>query len=1168
MTEGNTQNIYARRIAVALNGVLGDRPLTAKVGVRQRENLLYIALVPTGGSEPGAPPAYAALLDAEPLLAIFQQTLTDFKADLGLGWLKLVKVSAHLPAQRVPLWQEELLFRSSVAIARTLMQPQPTLSPPALSTRVNLTEGDRRDAAGDVTVQISGDLTGQLIVGDHNRQEYHSYIHNVAHGGVLNVAAAPVVQPRPLPLDLRPRPFAELLDRQTVLPLVRDALKSLLTVEIYGEAGFGKTALIRHLAHESQVVAGFSAGIVYLSAHGQPSADLLQSLYDIFYEANPPFKPSYGQVQQALKERRALIILNGLTLDKAEMEWLLAALPGCTFVLVSDARFYWQEGEAIALKGLPFPESVKLMQKELGYALSEPEQAAAKTLWTALSGNPLQLRRAAAQARAADQSLVDLTQSLQTASAQTISGRSLFQKIVDWLSPDQRHVLALMSAMGGVLLSAEQVQAITRLPKAADILKELTAMRLLESAERSPQGRELTGGYYQLSADLIESVLPGFDPPSWLSQATEYFTAEVAAQGMLPAKSVDAAMHLVEWTQRTGRWQESVALIRGLDQTLALGGRWERWQQVLIYGLRAAEQLGDGATQAWSLHQLGTRSLALGEIGRAEAWLGRAVRQRERLGDYAGAAVTRHNLGLIMPPLVGGVTAAPDRLLRRGGMRRRWPLAVIAGSLLLGVLSSGLLLAQRYLSQSSGQLNARARLSETAIAFGTQTLALTSAPQAVTLTNQGKAPLQIRQLTLSGDEDFALAQPGDCRVELVLTPGMDCAITAVFTPTVTGDRSAQIRLVTSLADGITSSAGKPKSHTVLLSGMGTPQPVPNVAFGVTMVDFEKAFLKERQRQSFTITNSGSAPLSIAAFDIVGRQGREFGLVDQSCTTATLAPQEICEVELWFEPTAAGDRTARLVVKSNADTDSMLSLKGIGVSRSGPQGPDEDLPAETPTESPPAGEPDRSPAATPPAESLSIQANNDSATVAAESSVVIDVLKNDRASAGGQLTIVEVSPGESGQTATDGRQITYSHTGSGSSDRFTYRVRDAAGQIATATVNITVAADGPPQAVNRNPVAIDHYFETRPGEPLTIDLLQGAYDPDPNDVVSLLEIAALSGSGQIEDNGDGTVTYRPSQTGANGTSGTYRSSFKYTVTDGSGGVGQGTVFITVVVPTVN
>lgn len=1200
MTESSTRNTYARRIATALDGVLGDRPLMTKVGVRQRENLLYVALVPTSGGKPGTPPAYAALLDSEPLLAILRQTLLDFKADLGLGWLKLVKVSAHLPGQSVPLWREELLFRSSVAIARTLMQPVPALRLPTIeppedspvtSTERNLT-GDspdrpfhdpQRDAAGNVTVQIGGNLSGQLIVGNNNRQEYHNYTYNVAHGGVLNVAAAPVIQPRPTPLNLRPRPFENLLDRQTVLPLVRDALKSLLTVEIYGGVGFGKTALVRHLAYESQTVSGFADGIVYLPAHRQLSADLLQSLYDVFYESSLPFKPSYGQVQQALKQQQALIILNGLALDKAELEWLLAALPSCTFVLISDSRFYWQEGAAIALKGLPFPESVELIQKDLGRLLVESEQAAAKSLWTALLGNPLQLRRAAAQAQAADQSLVDLVQSMQVTLGQSVSGRSLFQTIVARLSPSQRDVLALMSAMGSVLLTAEQVQAITRLPNAAKNLNELTALRLLKSVDRDAQGGNWPDGSYQLSSDLSESVQSGFDSQSWLTRATEYFTAHVVAHGVLPAHTTEAAMHLLEWTQRTSRWQESLTLSRGLDQVLALGGQWERWQQVLIYSLRAAEQLGNGAAEAWSLHQFGTRALALGETGRAEAWLSRAVRLRERLGDYAGAAVSRHNLGLIVPPLAGGSTAVLVSRPRPSGMRRRWPLAVIASGLLLAGVSSGLLLGQRYLSQSADrQRNAQARLSETAIAFGRQTLALASKPRAVTLTNQGENPLQIRELALLGDQDFALAALAEtpkatpnetsaeasvetlesCQVELVLSPGMACAIAAVFTPTESGDRTAQIKLVTSssAADG----SEQTKSHTVLLSGTGTPQPVPTLEFDAMAVDFNKIFLKERKRQSFRITNGGNAPLTIASFGIAGRQSKDFGLIAQSCTAAALKPQGSCEVELWFEPRAAGDRTARLVVKSNVGSDSTLVLKGVGVSRS-QQTPDDDAVID-PTEG--TSPPDEGTA--PPTEGPPIQTGNDSATVAVESSVVIDVLKNDRAPAGGgPLTIVNVSPGESGQTATDGRQISYFHDGSGTSDRFTYRVRNAAGQTATATVNITVETTGnPPPVENRNPIAIDHYFEIPSGDPLTINLLKGAYDPDPNDVVRLAEIGSITGGGQLEDNSDGTVTYKPSQNGPNGAAGTYRSSFDYTVTDGRGGIGQGTVFITVVVPTVN
>ncbi len=1188
MTEGNTRNTYARRIATALDGVLGDRPLITKVGVRQRENLLYVALVPTSGGQPGTPPAYAALLDSEPLLTILRQTLSDFKADLGLGWLKLVKVSAHLPGQSVPLWREELLFRSSVVIARTLMQPVPTLRPPTIeppeessvtSTR-NLTDDShaaKRDAAGNVTVQIGGNLSGQMIIGNNNRQEYYNYTYNVAHGGVLNVAAAPVIQPRPTPVDLRPRPFKGLLDRQTVLPLVRDALKSLLTVEIYGGVGFGKMALVRHLAYD-QAVSGFADGIVYLPAHRQLSADLLQSLYDVFYETSLPFKPSYGQVQQALKQQQALIILNGLTLDKAEMEWLLAALPGCTFVLISESRFYWQEGAAIALKGLPFPESVELIQKDLGRQLMESERAAAKSLWAALLGNPLQLRRAAAQAQAADQSLVDLVKSMQVTLEQSVSGRSLFQTIVERLSPSQRDVLALMSAMGSVPLTAEQVQAITRLPNAAKNLTELTALRLLKSVDRGADGGDWPDSRYQLSSDLSESAQLGFNSQSWLTRATEYFTTHIVAHGALPAHTTEAAMHLLEWTQRTSRWQESLTLSRGLDQVLSLGGHWERWQQALIYSLRAAEQLGNGAAEAWSLHQFGTRALAMGENGRAEAWLSRAVQLRERLGDYAGAAVSRHNLGLIVPPLAGGSSAVlVSRRPRPGGMRRRWPLAVIASGLLLAVVSSGLMLGQRYLSQSADrQRNAPARLSETAIAFGRQTLALASKPRAVTLTNQGENSLQIRQLGLLGDQDFALAAPVEtptaasaeasaetpesCQVELVLLPGMACAIAAVFTPTEAGDRTAQIKLVTSssAADGL-----EPKSYTVLLSGMGTLQAVPTLEFDAMAVDFNKIFLKERKRQSFRITNGGNAPLTIASFGIAGRQSKDFGLIDQSCTAAALKPQGSCEVELWFEPRAAGDRTARLVVKSNVGSDSTLVLKGAGVSRS-QQTPDDEAVIAPPEGTTPPDE-----GTAPPTEGLPIQANNDSATVAVESSVVIDVLKNDRAPAGGPLTIVDVSPGESGQTSTDGRQISYFHDGSGTSDRFTYRVRNAAGQTATATVNITVeTTDSPPPAENRNPVAIDHYFEISPGEPLTINLLKGAYDPDPNDAVRLAEIGSIAGGGQLEDNGDGTVTYKPSQSGPNGAAGNYRSSFDYTVTDGRGGFGQGTVSITVVVPTVN
>ena len=543
--------------------------------------------------------------------------------------------------------------------------------------------------AGDVSIQIGGDLSGQLIVGNNNQT--YSYSYNVAHGGVLNVAAPPTVSPRALPLNLKPRPFAQLLDRQNVLPVIREALQQSQPVEIFAADGFGKTALLRHLAHDENLTARFSAGVVYLPVADAPVDDVLQSLYDVFYDASPPFKPSYGQTQQALKDKQALVILNGLSWTAKEMERLLAAMPGCTFVLISTARLYWQEGAAIALKGLPFPESVALIQKDLGRSLSEAEQRAAKRLWQTLSGSPLQLRRAAAQAKEIDQqstssaaaepaALVALVQTMQLTSDSPEPEDSLFQAAARRLSKSQKAALGLMGAMAGNALSAQQALGITQAPAMAAALDELVTLQLVE----------FNGSGYSLCTDLTTAVQQNYNPQPWLEQATHYFIEQ--GSGNVAQECSSAAMqHLLTWTQQTQKWQQSLALVRCLDSSLSVNGQWGQWQQALSYGLHAAEQLGDRQAEAWMLHQLGTRSLAIGNLSQAQPWLSQAVKLREQLADTAGAAISKHNLSLIGPALVpmGGAsnldrdvspTSAPRTPLRR------W---VTVGSILVGIVLLG-----------------------------------------------------------------------------------------------------------------------------------------------------------------------------------------------------------------------------------------------------------------------------------------------------------------------------------------------------------------------------------------------------------------------------------------------------------------------------------------------
>lgn len=1125
---------YAKKIAMALSKSL-QAPMLAKVGMRQQDGLLYVTLEPAPpdkslekkperqgknatsaeANKSAQSAAYEQMLTRDPgdLLKLVHRALTDLNEQLALSWIKLVKVSARLPDSPAPLWQEDLLLWASPPVAQTLMKPAPTPI-----SRANPSE---------VNVRIGGDFNGQMIIGNDN-QLYH-YVYNVAHGGVLNVATAPTIQPKSTPLVVKPKPLARLLDRQAVLSKVQTALNDHLTLELYAEQGFGKTALMQHIAHQDDFTEQFTDGVVYLPVGKQPAADLLQSLYDEFYEASPPFKPSYAQVRQALRDKQSLIILNGLNLDKEDGEWLLNALPSCTFVLVSLTRIYWQQGEVIALEGLPLPESIALMQIELGRALSETEQAAAKALWTALLGNPLQLRRIAAQVKKEDCSLMALVQSMQAAaqglareappenaaSQPALSEQALFQTIATRLTPQQQAVLAMMGAMGGVALSAQQSMAITQMPETAQVLQELAQQHLIESAA--------VGNSYQLSPDLIQAVPQSFDPQPWLTRTTDYFTRETIAQ----PGSQEAVIHLLDWTQSTGQWQQSVTLARHVDPLLALNGQWQQWQEVLSLGLEAAQQAGDHTAEAWMLHQIGTRSLAIGETAQADIALTQALHLREQLGDVAGAAVTRHNLGLIVPPLVGGedLTASVHQGANPPSSRpwlTRWPW-IVGGIVLSGAIIAGAVLTFLPKKPPSDALE----VSVTLLDFGPHELDSSSNPRAVTLTNSSRQSLPLQQISLSGANDFTLDPTGDCQPQVVLEPGASCELQAIFTPAELGDRTAEI-IVTA------GKASSPDSQTIVLSGQGSAEKLPGLSFDTGLLDFGQTPLDKRKSAAITLTNDGTAPLNISALSLVtptGEPTQEYGIDnDEECTSADLEPKGSCLLEIWFEPETVGSRSVKLLVNSNVSQVSELPLIGVGLENSSPQPNEPPLPI----------------------------ANNDEATVSRGSAVTIPVLDNDRDPSGGNLLIVKVSFPQSGEVEIEGDQIIYYPNREQSTDRFTYTIENSIGQTAEATVTITV------EDLPLPPQANDDEGTISEGSSVTIPVLDNDIDPN-GGTLKIIEVSHGE-IGNTKITGNQIVYYYGSKEASNNYSATVvqrigdLDQFTYTVENDRGQTAQATVFI--------
>lgn len=161
---------------------------------------------------------------------------------------------------------------------------------------------------------------------------------------------------------------------------------------------------------------------------------------------------------------------------------------------------------------------------------------------------------------------------------------------------------------------------------------------------------------------------------------------------------------------------------------------------------------------------------------------------------------------------------------------------------------------------------------------------------------------------------------------------------------------------------------------------------------------------------------------------------------------------------------------------------------------------------------------------------------------------LDVLANDSDADGDTLTIAGLSAPANGQASVSGGQVVYTpNAGFEGTDSFSYTVEDGFGGQASATVTVTV------QSPNQAPVVNDLTAATLRNQPVDIDVLAQASDPDGDE----LNIAGFTqpDNGSVTQQG-GVLRYQPNNEFVGS------DSFSFTVSDGRGGEATGTVVIDV------
>lgn len=660
-----------------------------------------------------------------------------------------------------------------------------------------------------LSAQLSNAATGRLITGSADRRMRLDV--GSEYGGVIHSGSSPRLRPRPTPLRPGLKPFRGLLDRVEETAAAAQAFESLLPVEFCGQSGIGKTALLRHLAYHTPD-GKLPDGAIYLGQVGnQPSQDLLQFIFDSFYESDPTFKPREAEMLNLLRDKRALVLLDDVEIGRAEVERLMNAAPDSAFLLASEERQLFGEGRVITLPGLPAGEARQLLERELGRAIAPEEQAAARAICSILQGHPLRLAQTAALAMAQNLTLVKIAEQLQSVEAQSGDpGEAVTRHSLTSLPEGEKRALGAMAAIEGAPISAQALSEITSVSDIETALESLLSQRLIESHEAG----------YGLPASVRRMIGSEWDLTTWREWAMEYFTnrAEELQREPQRRELSAAILSLLDWASRSGRSRDAIRLGKAIEAALIIGGQWEAWSQTLERISQAAQVAGDGETEAWTLHQQGARALCLGDNNAARRLLTEALERRIEMGDHAAASVTRRNLDWLTPsvPFAAPEGSGPSSSSSGPTMRFRqvergriptW-LKFFGVALLAGLAT--LLFLNKV----------KAQFDPDRLSFANQPMDRPGAQQVATLTNTGLEPLMIAGGAIIGSakDDFVIAEDS-CRGKR-LARNESCKIIVIFAPRLAGVREATLTLTGGSGAEL---PGLPLTGVAIAS---TPEPIP------------------------------------------------------------------------------------------------------------------------------------------------------------------------------------------------------------------------------------------------------------------------------------------------------------------------------------------------------
>ncbi|GAB2707031.1 hypothetical protein [Kitasatospora kifunensis] len=532
--------------------------------------------------------------------------------------------------------------------------------------------------------------------------------------GASRASSGPGPSPAVGPLAMGSGPGdLPLLDREAEVAQLLGKLAEGRSIRLLGDPGSGRSALLAAVAEGAGGLAPH--GVIQLCGHRRDGADLLQDLFTAAYQA-PGYRPDESQLPELLATVGAIVVIDEVAQEGAELEELLARAPECAFLLVPafgavGALPPGSRLEDHPIGGLPRAACLALTARLAGRALDEAERAWAVDLWFESQGLPLRFVQAAALLRRRDLAVdtllaaeedrravfggdedqepadedpaireAELRGSVPLPSVAQTAAPALL--LVEGLGDSAQAVLRLAVAFGGECPTAAHLPALIDVDHGESALRELVECGLAESL----------GGHHRLTEGVLEALAAHWGPEtqspegaarhfSWWVGHSAVSTEQIAAE----AEVVLGALHA---DRAAGRTESVLRLAQSAAPALALALRWGAWRQVLELGLATARQAGRRRQEAWFQHELGVHWICLDPGDetpaasqareRATAAVEAACALRQLAGDSRQLAASRRLLMLLQQNVREPEAAeAQTQVIRRPVIRvlaeRSWP---------------------------------------------------------------------------------------------------------------------------------------------------------------------------------------------------------------------------------------------------------------------------------------------------------------------------------------------------------------------------------------------------------------------------------------------------------------------------------------------------------------